>query len=74
VVVAFTEYNNHQQMASIIPTFLITPTRSITCLYDVEEDVLLLSNEFEWVKKDNDSSYKLVDSGLMLLWIVVNYR
>jgi len=60
-------------MASIIPTLLITPTRGVICLYNVEDDILHISNKFEWVEMV-DEGCQLVDSGLMLLWMVVNIR
>ena len=73
VVAAFTETNKHQHLASAIPSLMITPTRGIICVYDPEDDILLISETFKWVDDDNGSP-RLIHEGLLLLWMVINYR
>ena len=73
VVSAFTETNVHKDLASFIPTLLITPTCGIISIYDVENDFLLISDPFVWVEKTVDG-LKLDKEGCLILWLVVNYR
>ena len=54
VVAAFVEKNVHPNLLPIIPSILITPNRARICIYDVTNDLLLISEWFTWVEEVND--------------------
>ena len=66
VVVAFVENN-------LIPTIMISPTRAVICIYDVQKDFLLLSDTFQWLEKVGDT-YTFDKAGFVLLWMTLNHR
>ena len=59
VVVAFTEKNIHQDLNAMIPNIMITPTRVVICIYNVQKDFLFLSDTFQWVEKTDEDAYEL---------------
>ena len=69
VVSSFTENANHPDMSALIPTILIDKESFRICLYDCRKDVLLLSN-----KKALSTNGHLSQSGIALIWAVLNHR
>ena len=47
---------------------------AIVCMYDVAQNYLMISDKFERIEKDEDDKYKFCEPGLVLLWLVLNYR
>ena len=67
VVSSFTENNLHPRLNSLVPIIAIDPKHARICLYDV----LLLSEEFQWINHDKDVfNY----AGATLLWAMINHR
>ena len=73
VVAAFVEKNVHPNLLSIIPSILITPNRARICIYDVTNDLLLISEWFTWVEEVNDR-YVFNKSRILFLWMALNHR
>jgi hypothetical protein len=69
VVSSFTESKRHPGMSALIPTILIDKKLFIVCLYDCKKDVLLISNRRSLCTKNH-----LSQSGIALLWTVLNHR
>ena len=69
VVSSFTEIKSHPGRLALIPTILIDKKSFIICLYDCKKDVLLISN-----KKSLCTNGHLSQSGIALLWTVLNHR
>ena len=69
VVSSFTERALHPDKPALIPTVLIDKYRFRVCLYDCEKDVLLISSE-----KSLSTKGGLSQSGMALLWVVLNHR
>ena len=64
VVAAFVEKNVHPNLLPIIPSILITPNCARICIYDVTNDLLLISEWFTWVEEVNDR-YVFNKSGML---------
>ena len=73
VVAAFVEKNVHPNLLPIIPSILITPNCARICIYDVTNDLLLISEWFTWVEEVNDR-YVFNKSGMLFLWMALNHR
>lgn len=69
VVSSFTEKSLHPDKLPIIPTILIDDKLFRVCLYDTEKDVLLISDG-----KLLSTKGGLSQSGVALLWVVLNHR
>ena len=69
VVSSFTESSLHPDKPALVPTILIDEERFRVCLYDCKKDVLLISNA-----KSLSTKGGLSQSGMALLWVVLNYR
>ena len=69
VVSSFTESSRHPDKSPLIPTVFIDRLSYLVCLYDCESDVLLISN-----KKSLCTKGHLSQSGIALLWVVLNHR
>ena len=69
VVSSSTEKRLHPDLPAIVPTILIDEHQFQVCLYDCENDVLLISEPVELAKKGGLSS-----SGMAILWLVINHR
>ena len=74
VVVSFTEKAIHKDLLATVPTLMITPMCAKICVYDATQDYLLISETFQWVKKDEDNGYTFDREGLLLLWMTLNHR
>ena len=62
--------NKNLNNRNMTPAVLINGTKFIICLYDCENDILLLSDPIEYVKENGD----LISLGLLALAIVVNHE
>ena len=74
VVSSFTERNLHGHLSSMIPTVMIAPLTLKICLYDSVQDVLLISNDIDWMTKDEGEGCRIIDTGLILLWMTIHHR
>lgn len=71
VVASFTEHNLHPRENPLIPTILFDLEKFIVCLYDCEQDILLISDVMEIKKTRKDA---LSRSAVLFLWMVINHR
>ena len=71
VVSSFIENNLHSNYPSIVPTILIDVKRFMVCLYDCNEDVLLISRPVQLQSKRRQA---LSRSAVLFLWLVINHR
>ena len=62
VVASFTQRKRHKDSPTAVPGVLVCPDSYVVCIYDSEEDILLVSEELTY--KDN----------LYFLWLIINYR
>lgn len=69
VVSSFTEKSIHPDQPALVPTILIDEKVFRVCLYDSKKDVLLIS-----VPKFLATKGRLSQSGMALLWVVLNHR
>ena len=69
VVSSFTEKSLHPKKSAMVPTILIDEKVFRVCLYDSEKDVLLISEMKLLANKRG-----LSQSGMALLWVVLNHR
>lgn len=67
VLSSFIEKNSHG--TNMAPTILINSDKYQICLYDSEQDVLLISEPKSLSTKGTLSSH-----GILLLWLVINYK
>ena len=73
VLAAFVEKNVHDELPPIIPTILITPESAKVCIYDVENDYLLISEWFTWTERVGDV-HAFNKTGMLLFWMILNHR
>jgi len=71
VVSSFIENNLHSNYPSIVPTILIDVNSFMVCLYDCNEDVLLISRPVQLKSKRRDV---LSRTAVLFLWLVINHR
>ena len=72
VVSAFIEHCLHADLNPLIPVVMVGAPYAQICLYDSQQDILLLSDKFIWVtNKDTPVISKM---GLMLIWMTINHR
>ena len=69
VVNAFTEANLNPDLDPVVPTILFNRSSYRLCLYDCQNDVLLLSEP-----KNLTTRGGLSRTGALLLWLTVNHR
>ena len=69
VISSFTENALHPDKPALVPTILIDEKNFQVCLYECTKDVLLISNP-----KLLSTKGGLSQSGMALLWAVVNHR
>ena len=73
VIAAFIEKNLHPELCPMTPTILLTPTRAMICIYVVSRDFLLITEPFNWIRKDQEKC--VFDKiGFLLLWMALNHR
>ena len=69
VVTSFTEANLNPELDPVVPTILFNRSSYRICLYDCQNDVLLLSEP-----KNLTTRGGLSRTGALLLWLTVNHR
>lgn len=70
VVESFIEKSLHPTLNTAIPTILFNKMAFVICLYDLKNDILLLSQPRQLLNKDGGISRTAV----LLLWITVHHR
>ena len=69
IISSFTEHNLHPDLNSMVPSVLINCQKFVVALYDVSNDLLLVSEEVPW-----RTTQAIISSGVMLLWAVLHHR
>lgn len=69
VVSSFTAKGRHPEQKAFVPTLLIDEKQFRVCLYDADNDVLLISTTKPLATKG-----MLSRSGMAFLWMVINHR
>lgn len=69
VVSSFTESNVHPHLNPLVPTLLVNKEAFRICMYDCENDVLLLSEPKSFTTKGGISR-----TANLILWLVANHR
>lgn len=66
---SFTEHALHSTMNQLVPTILMEPNFTQVCLYDCENDILLVSQPKKMCSKG-----RLSRTGCFFLWLVINHK
>ena len=72
VVSSFIEHNLHTHLNPLTPVIMLGAPKGQICLYDSENDILLLSDVFDWIT--NEDNPVIVNAGLMLIWMTIHHR
>ena len=70
VVSSFTKSKKHPHLNPLVPTLLVNKTAFRVCMYDCENDVLLLSEPKLFTSPKGGISR----TALLILWLVINHR
>lgn len=71
VISSFIEHNLHKDLNSLVPVIVLGAPKGQICLYDCQQDLLLLSDVFTWVT--NKTNPVVVNAGIMLIWMTVHH-
>lgn len=74
VVSSFIEHNLHGDVNPLTPVIMIGAPKAQICLYDCQQDVLLLSEKFEWVVDTDEDCPAIISAGLLLIWMTIHHR
>lgn len=66
IISSFTEFCNHRDSNPLVPTILINGSHYIIIMYDSVHDLLLISNQIEYVEREG--------FGRLALWLTINHR
>ena len=69
VVSSFTETSLHPNLNTLVPTILIDEKQFRVCLYDSNQDILMISKSKNLATKGG-----LSNSEMVLLWLTLNHR
>ena len=73
VVSSFIERNLHKELNSLTPVIMIGAPTAQICLYDCDQDILLISDKFQWVTNNEDHPNIIIE-GLLMIWMTIHHR
>ena len=69
IVASFTEMNLHPDQNPLIPVIMICVPQAKICFYDCKNDLLIMSETFNWVDRG-----KLRKLHMLLVWLAIHHR
>jgi len=69
IAASFTEINLHPDLNPLIPVIIICIPQAKICLYDCKNDLLIMSETFNWIKFG-----RLERIYMLLVWITIHHR
>ena len=61
-------------LTSMTPVIMFGACTAQICLYDCVQDILLLSDVFEWMAYDDKDDPCIVNGGLSIIWMTIHHR
>ena len=74
VVTSFIEHNRHADLNPFVPVIMMCVPKAMMCVYDCTQDVLLVSNPYDWIIYEDDEPTDIDKTGVFLLWIAIHHR
>ena len=73
IISSFTEHKLHPTLNSMVPSLLINSSTIVVCLYDCTSDILLLTEQVQFVDLD-ETPPKMNLPAIWLLWLMIHHR
>ena len=75
IISSFTEHNLHPNLNPLKPTIMWWDPNAI-CMYDCQQDILLLTNSLgqDDCDSQDSSSLSFNYTNLMIIWLILNHR
>lgn len=69
MISSFNEYNLHPHLNPLTAVKILGAPEGQICLCDSKNDVLLLSDVFDWIT--NEDNPVITNAGLILIWMTI---